>query len=761
MLRQSAALAGAFLVALAFQLPFFDRWFSFMDEGHLLLYADLVANGGELYRDATVAPLPGAFWLLAAAFRIFGASNLVARWIVVVEFALFVALIFALFRRMAGPRLAWLAVAAMLVYRVWAFPHWHMYGYSSTALLLQLAALCLLLRFLESGRLATLACAGLLFGLGVLCKQDYGAAALAAFAATIAVAVRSSPDGTRPRLWPIAAAFLGPAALVGAATVLHLWRAGVLGDALRFTVLNHLLGISTFGYASFPDLLPLFAQDPALRSADGLTSYAPAILNVADWKLLHESRFYQDGWLFDLALKLYYGAPYPILAFGLYRLVRRRSDLRDPEARQPYLAELALFALAAALFARVRIDRPQDFAHLAVLYWPMLLLPLLWLAEGQRRLRAVHPRAAAALVAVCLAPALGVAGYSARLAWRLRVLHDTPIPSERAGIFATRNEAALLADALAYLRERSRPGEPVAVLPYVPILQFLADRPGPDRSAYMVLPFPELPDRDGRIIASFERKRPEVLLYAFNRLGGFPDLRVFAPELYAYLVEHYEVERVFSSDYQGYRLVGARRESEATEGRRLGAELASGALLVLSDEAPPRAILPEERADWVARELWPFRPVLALRPAAEGARTRLTLPLEVPAGARLRTAVAIHPEVWFGLPPSWVHFELAIEADGERSMVFERTLDPTSQPADRAWFEVEAGLERWAGRRVRLELSTTALNATGASLAHGGFAEPVLVSGAGARPVRGSASRSPRAPARAGSSGCRPDRSRG
>src|SRR5262245_1980837 len=138
MLRQSTALGAAFLVTFLCQLPFFDRWFSFMDEGHLLLYADLIANGGELYRDATVYPLPGAFWLLALAFRAFGASILVARWILVVEFSLLVALVFALFRRISGARLAWCAVFAMLLYRVWAFPHWHMYNYSSTAPLLQL-----------------------------------------------------------------------------------------------------------------------------------------------------------------------------------------------------------------------------------------------------------------------------------------------------------------------------------------------------------------------------------------------------------------------------------------------------------------------------------------------------------------------------------------------------------------------------------------------------------------------------------------------
>ncbi len=727
MLRQSAAVVGAFLVALAFQLPFFDRWFSFMDEGHLLLFADLIAQGGELYRDATVYPLPGSFWLLAAAFRIFGASNLVARWILVVEFSLFVALVFALFRRMAGNRPAWLAVALMLVYRVWAFPHWHMYNYSSTALLIQLAVLLLLLRFFDSGRLATLASAGLLFGLGVLCKQDYGAAALLAFGATTAVAVRSSPARPPPRAWPIAAAFLGPAALVGAGAGLYFWRTGVLGEVLRFTVLNHFVGMSTFEYSSFPDLLPLFGQDPALRGVETLPATIPAILYVADWPLLRDSQWFQQTALYDLALKLYYYAPWPIVAWGGFRLLRRRAELHDPATRRSRLAELALFALGAALMAWVRINKPQDYVHLVVLYWPMLLLPLLWLHEGLGRVRAARPRLAAVALVLLLLPAFAIGAYTARLAWRLRAMHDTPIPSARAGIFVTKNEAQTLGDLLAYIEQRSRPGEAVAVLPYFPILQFLANRPGVDRSAYIVWPYPEVPDRDRQVIDSFERIRPELLVYSFNRLSGFPDVREYAPELYAYLVERYELERVFSTDYLGYRLGGARRHRASTEGRLLGAELAAGALRVLSDSAPPQPILPEERPDWVALDLWPFRRVLALRPAGDGARTRLDIPLDVPPRAHLRSAVSIHPEAWFRHPASWVRFEVAIEAEGERTVIWERTLQPTSELADRGWFEIDVPLERWAGRRVRLELSTSAQNQSGSSLLHGGFAEPRVV----------------------------------
>jgi hypothetical protein len=727
MLRQSAAGVGAFLVALAFQLPLFDRWFSFMDEGHLLLYADLIAKGGDLYRDATVYPLPGSFWLLAAAFEIFGASNLVARWIVMVEFALFVALVFALFRRLSGPRLAWVAVASMLVYRVWAFPHWHMYNYSSTALLLQLAVLGLLLRYFDSGRLATLASAGLLFGIGVLCKQDYGAAALLAFAATIAIAVRTSPAAPHPRLWPIAAAFLGPAALVGAAVGLYFWRTGVLGDVLQFTVRNHFAGMASFEYSSFPELLPLFEQDPRLRGVESLLTYVPAIVYVVDWPLLRESRWFQETALYDLALKLYYYAPYPIVAYGGLRLLRRRAELRDASTRRARLAELGLFALGAALMVWVRINKPQDYVHLAVLYWPMLLLALLWLHEGLGRLRARSPRLAAVALALLLLPALAIGAYTARLAWRFRAMHDTPIPSERGGIFVTKNEAQTLGALLDYVDQHSRPGETVAILPYFPILQFLANRPGVDRSAYIVWPYPELPDRDRRVIASFERERPELLVYSFNRLNGFPDVRAYAPELYSYLVENYEIERVFSTDSLGYRLGGARRRRVPAEGRALGTELAAGALRVLSDAAPPRPILPEERPEWVAQDLWPFRPVLALRPAGDGSRTRLGAPLEVPAQARLRSAVAVHPEAWFRHPTTWVRFEVAIDAQGERTVIWERALHPSSELADRSWIEIDVPLDRWAGRRVEIELSTSAQIASGSSLLHAGFAEPRLV----------------------------------
>ena len=107
-----ASIALVVFVVVAFQLPIFDRWFSSMDEGHVLLFSDLIAKGGDLYRDATLYPLPGAFYLLAQFFKLFGASILLTRWIVLVEFTLFVVGIFLLMRRLASPAAAFASVLA-------------------------------------------------------------------------------------------------------------------------------------------------------------------------------------------------------------------------------------------------------------------------------------------------------------------------------------------------------------------------------------------------------------------------------------------------------------------------------------------------------------------------------------------------------------------------------------------------------------------------------------------------------------------------
>src|SRR5713101_1371065 len=86
---------GVGLAALAVQLPIYDRWLSLLDEGYILALADEVNRGKLLYRDVYVdAPLPGAFYLVAAWFRVAGTSIWSSRLLAVALFALLAMLLF-------------------------------------------------------------------------------------------------------------------------------------------------------------------------------------------------------------------------------------------------------------------------------------------------------------------------------------------------------------------------------------------------------------------------------------------------------------------------------------------------------------------------------------------------------------------------------------------------------------------------------------------------------------------------------------------
>jgi hypothetical protein len=713
------------VVAFACQLPFFDRWFSVMDEGHMLQFADVVANGGMLYRDATSYPLPGAFYLLALTFRIFEPSILLSRWLVVLEFTGFAVIVFLLVRRLVSPAWSAFCVALLLLYRVWAFPHWQMYSYSTTALLVLVASLLALVRFLETGDRRVLAAAGLLFGLGVFCKQDYGAAMLLATSLSLAVYARGGPREMRQPLLPLFGAFLGPAALVGAAAGVHFWLQGQLGLVIQLTVLNHFVGLASYDYQSFPALLPLFQQDPALRTSVGLFNNFPAIVSTAEGTAAFNGALFADTAIYDTAIKLLIYGPNLLILGGGLRLWRMRAALAAPGERERYLTELAFFAAAAAIALLIALYKPQDYVHLAVLYWPFLGLGVVYacaLGRGRRTLTRV-------IGALLLIPLLAGAGYTGRLVWKLREMHSERIPGERAGVFAKPREARLLGELVDYVRARTSPEQRVAAMPYFPILHFLADRDAPHAASYIVWPFPEYPDREARIIAAMEATDTPLVLYNFTQFPNFPPVRSYAPDLYAYLVDAFETDRVFNDAAFGYKLAGLRRRGPQTGGRILfGAAGSEGTLRVETPTGKRREVPAGERAEWVRADEWPFRPVLALRPSARGRRTVLTVPVDVPAaGAALRTAIGVHPDFWYRYPPSWVRFDIEVLSDGQHRVLFGRTLDPHQVLEDRGWFDVEIPLDDYAGREILLEIASSTALPIGANPLMGGWGTPTLV----------------------------------
>lgn len=731
--RQRLAVSvGIALATIGMQLPFFDRWFSAMDEGHILLFSEMVARGGTLYRDATLYPLPGAFYLLALLFRLFEPSVLVARWTVVVEFALFAAVVHDLMRRAVPARLALVAVPLLWAWRVWCFPHWQMYSYSTTALLLYAVSLRLLVWHLESGRRGPLAAAGLVFGLGVFCKQDYGAAALLASVLTLAVAARTRPLGsTAPRFAAALAIFLAPAGAVGLVAALHFLERGVLGDVIRFCVFNHFSGMAHFEYPSFPRLFPLLAQDPSMRQGAGLFSQFPGLPRMLDYERIKPSWWYRATPLYELYAKALIYGPWLVLVGGALRLWIGRRRLADCARRGAALVEVALVASAGAFMLLVQFVKPQDYVHLFVLQWPFFALALVYTDALWRARRRLAWASLALLSPLALAAFL----YTARLAWGLRLENPAPIQLARAeGIYVRDAEARILREIVDTVQARTRPGESIGVFPYDPLVNFLADRPGVHRTGYIVWPVPEIEGRDRALIDAMEELDTKLVIYDFAQFPSLPRMDLYAPELYAYLVDHFEISRTFYDDHLQYKLAALRRDEAPPPGRPLLEGIADGELRVEQDGL--RQSAPPARRDALARiELWPFRPVVSLKPGV-GRRTVLSLPLRVEPGDRLLTAVGAHPDSWFRRTASRIELRIEAVSGDTREALFTRTLAPQRRIGDREWSEVDLPLDAWAGREIALEFSAEASAPVPQAWLFGAFAVPRIVSGAtGLRPT--------------------------
>jgi hypothetical protein len=713
------------LLTLLFQLPFFDRWFSAMDEGHMLQYADIVAGGGQMYRDAASYPLPGAFYLLAIAFELFEPSIRLARWIVVLEFAAFVAVFFLLLRRLVPTGWAAAGVFLLWLYRIWCFPHWQMYNYSTTTLLLVSVSLLLLVRFMESGAPRWIVWAGLVTGLGVFCKQDYGGQALLAQIAILAVYVRTAPMGEGARLGPLLLRLVGGAAAIGIAAAIYFAIEGILVDVVEMTVLNYFRARASFELSSFPPPWPLFVQDPYLRGAEGISTMAPSILLTAAWPLVSQSWIYQKTAIYDTAIRLFLYGPHLLVLFGLGRAWWRRGKLRDPTQPPRALTEVALLLFASFLVFHITIYRPQDWVHLAVLYAPLPCLALVY----AHALRAMRPRLALILALLLLLPSLAFVAWSGTVLWRLRTLHSEPIPSQRAGIRVKPAEATMLGEIVDYVETNSTPDQTVAIMPYFPILHFLAERRAPQSASYIVWPFAEWPDRDQRIIRAMEETAAPIVVYNFTQFLALPPAEEFAPDLFAYLVENFEMERVFHSERFGYKIAGLRRQEGPREGRALLEPGAPNARLL--EESPDGAVRPlvgVERDEAMETTVWPFRPVLALRPIADG-RSVLVVPVRVPArGARLETAVGVHPSRWVHWPPYSVSFGIEVRGeDGGVRVLLDRELSPHMNVEDRGWHDVDLSLDPWSGQEVELRFSVGTDAAAGEDLRVTAFGEPRIV----------------------------------
>ena len=89
---------------------------------------------------------------------------------------------------------------------------------------------------------------------------------------------------------------------------------------------------------------------------------------------------------------------------------------------------------------------------------------------------------------------------------------------------------------------------------------------------------------------------------------------------------------------------------------------------------------------------------------------RLRFAVDIPKGARLRTAVAIDPR--FHDRPG-VEFVVKVRQGGREDVAFSLVLDPIARPEHRAWLDVDVDLARFAGARRELVLETRGYEESG------------------------------------------------
>lgn len=146
------------------------------DEGLAIYGAERVLNGDIPYRDFWTLYSPGIFYLLAICFKIFGVSVIVERMAGVVTHFLFLIVSYFILKPLVSKRYVFLGLFLISLFlRRLLF---YMYGYSYAVLpaLLFTLVSCLSLRpYFFAGKKRWLAISGILTGITVLFRQDFGA----------------------------------------------------------------------------------------------------------------------------------------------------------------------------------------------------------------------------------------------------------------------------------------------------------------------------------------------------------------------------------------------------------------------------------------------------------------------------------------------------------------------------------------------------------------------------------------------------------
>ena len=479
---------------------------SLYDEGNTVYAAWRVAEGQVLYRDLWTMHAPGTPHLLALIFAVFGTTIVVERALKLSLLGLLSALGYACFHRFLSPLAAATSVALALGARLDPA-----LLSLDPALVAMLAALLATTAALPPGAPPIrLFLAGLLLGLTVWFRHDFGFYATAACTVTVALAswLPSRDDTTARRVARAVATLWLGVAVPTLAMVSYFFARGALGSMVQ-----QMIVFPATTFASVRGLPP-----PALGAVE-------------------------DG----LPLGLLFWLTPPTLLAGA---ALAGLDLRRGARDAPALLLVSLSGLFVFNHARVR----ADFVHL----WPALVLAIpVFVALATRAWRSALDRrrlllgVVGGLLLACVAT-FGVvvtrAVYQALTSTPpARLLHTIPGTLPTAGVWLD----LPLDQALRFLDQRLPAGAPVFVgnqrhdLIFIncSLCYFLLRRPSPTPyyNLHPGLATTEAVQRE--IVAQLERQKIDwILLWDHPPVGGplEPRQAPGATDLDAYLASHYE-----------------------------------------------------------------------------------------------------------------------------------------------------------------------------------------------------------------------------
>lgn len=535
----SILVAGAFVLAFGFSLC--RRAIVMSDEGYLLLQAADMLDGKVLYRDLDAFVAPGVWLLLAGWFSLVEPSVIASRMLALGCFVATIAVVHRCALRLAGRGAAAGAVAALMVFAVWAFPAWTFSFYSPYAVLFGLLALERLLAWRISQRRRDLILCGVSLGLAMAFKQNYGAlASVGVFFGVLAC----RGEARAPVAPALRAAFAdgiaiaAGVAVVGLPLLAYFVAVGAFGAAFESLVLHPFggfLGRHDIAYLPLSELV----QKRAMAGLGRLTYGAWAFTHTAlrfDWpqplvrgiEQLHVILF----WL-----------PPAFLAAGAALALAARDERRRFDA-----GLLAATCVAGCVF--LGVFPRADFNHLMNVLQPPILIAAVVsaraVARARRRPRGVFTAlTAGAAAALALYAAIGVYWYA-----DLLTTLTAELPQKRGGVLVSPIQQQLLDFEISRIHQATRPGEAVLTLPAGAMLNFLAERPMPSRY-YNHYAVHIAHDRGAGVVAG--ARAADVALVIADYDDFFSErskLREYAPLLVDYVRREFAIDFLLGIDEQ-------------------------------------------------------------------------------------------------------------------------------------------------------------------------------------------------------------------